>query len=309
MMKQLQYENNINKWYQFSYNTIVEELKSKNLLEDIFFATSFITYIKENVTFIITTDNSEYIIYQFSTDQKNILGKGKYATVYAGKNLRTGEDVAIKASNDDPSYLELAYTDIPQGWRLVKEKLNEHSYFAKVFHYGVDIATLNNKTLKVYLVMEKLELKPFIQKTSDSENIKDLEHLQNILTVSFDAITVMYNQKIQGIDWLGDNLQLDANGQPKFFDYDNWSQIDNKQTLIEKTNYSYSKLINILASYYAKVHIYSITNPVIHYRNQIASMKNLITKEEFFKITETIIKSVEVEHNKQSERMISNLKI
>lgn len=296
-----------NKWQQFSYEYLIKELESKDLLKEIVSPMSFITYIKNAITFIITQENEEFIIYQFSTNQENILGKGKFATVYAGKNLRTGQDVAIKASHNDPLYSELKYTSIPSGWRVAKEKLNDHPCFVKIFHYGVDVATLNKKyTLKVYLVMEKLQLKPFIQKTKDSENIRNLEHLQNILNVAFDAITFMYNHNIQGIDWAGDNLQLDANGHPKFLDHDNWNITDNKEILIEKTNYSYSRLINIITSYSAKLRIYSNTGLLIDYRNQIASMKNRISKEEFFKITEILIQFAENELNKEPEKSLSN---
>jgi hypothetical protein len=303
-----------NKWALYSYGNILEEARQKGLLERTKYAFSrrVNVYTKEDTIFLITDDNKDdkdsFAIYYFSPDEENILGRGKRATVYAGKNLATGEDVAIKASHDEVVHSELKYTYQPRGWSLAKEKINGYEGFAKVLHYGCDYKTFGSNNNKYYLIMEKLELKPFTKNVNDTENIKDVAHLQQILNKAFAAITIMFKQGIYGIDWTGENLYLDAQGNPRFIDYDNWEQTNNERELMLQTNYSYGWLIPIIGMYYARLGIHSI--PDIEYRRQVQNMQELISEQAFFEITSNLINMGEEKLAQKNTRVaLANLRI
>lgn len=178
---------------------------------------------------LITKENDQFHYYEQNVSSP--FDGGDEGWVWAGTNIKTGEAVAIKSGYHLPPPHSPPYQDLPAGWRLAKERLNQYPYFVKSHAIGFVHEVLSNNLtvvavkdkpvygfVKLYQIMEMINV-GFKLVSVYQFRLWTGSQIQQLIVDGLDAYECFDKEKITGFDPHPTNYLVDNNGRLKLCDF------------------------------------------------------------------------------------------
>lgn len=193
--------------------------------------------ISDHFVLLVTKENDEFVFYEKNNTEP--FGDGDEGWIWSGVNIKTGDEVAIKSQYRSTTEISNAYVDLPEGWRLSKERLNQYPYFAKTytsgFVYEIQETLLTAMPVKYGARSSLVKINQIMERISVGYKLifpvyfslwSGAKKMQLIVD-ALNAYEAMHKENIEGFDHYTPNYLVDKNGRLKLCDFNPLFQIIN----------------------------------------------------------------------------------
>lgn len=183
--------------------------------------------INNQTVLLIAKENDQIHLYE-----QNITSPfdgGDEGWVWSGINIKTGEAVAIKSAYRLPPTSVQSYQELPTGWILAKERLNQYRYFVKSHAIGFVYEILSNNLtvvpvkpyygfVKLFQIMEMIHVR-FKLSSVYQFRFWTGAQIQQLIVDGLDAYECLDKEKISGFDPHPTNYLVDNNCRLKLCNF------------------------------------------------------------------------------------------
>jgi serine/threonine protein kinase len=171
---------------------------------------------EEDKDLYIIRKEKELLVYEIDFSQ--YWDYGDRGAVYVGKNLKTGEKVAIKRLGGNRK-------EVPIGWKLAYQRLNQHPQFVTTFAFGICYTPQDlNGVLSIQPCGKAVQVMEFVeQKLTNLLHVKKERSHDQVFAFVKDLMSAYVNLHKEGLyefDATDGNVLVHKDFRPKLCDFD-----------------------------------------------------------------------------------------